>query len=239
MLLGVVNYADVFTIVEIALGTFTFLIVMSYIFEDNAAYKMLTHILLGCATAVTIMIIYRDVLRPNWVKPMSAGVRSLVSEGTWSWKMLWLLCLVPGAMWYTLYSKKYAWMSRLVFAMFIGMGAGLAFKKYLLLMVPQVTNSFRPLVALTPSGGFDWATTIHNILFTAALVSVLVYFFFTFRMESPFVRRTRAWGRWMMMICFGTLFGFTVMTRMSYLLERLRYIKTELIEGVFRHLGGG
>ncbi len=233
MLLAAVDYTDVFMIVQIAVGTLTFLVVMSYIFKDNAAYKMLTHILLGCATAVTIMVVFKNVLRPNWWRPMSTGVRTVLNEGKWDWKVLWLLCLVPGAMWYTLYSKKHAWMSRLVFAMFIGMGAGLAFKKYLLLIVPQVTKSFRPLIVLTATGGFDWATTIRNILFTAALVSVLVYFFFTFRAESPLVKRTRAWGRWMMMICFGTLFGFTVMTRMSYLLERLWYIKTKLIEGVF------
>jgi hypothetical protein len=232
MPLAVVDYTDPYMIVQIAVGTLTFLIVMSYVFEDNAAYKMLTHILLGCATAVTIMILYKNVLRPNWVEPVRQGVGNL-AKGKWDPKLFWLLCLVPGAMWYTLYSKKRAWMSRLVFAMFIGMGAGLAFKKYLLLIVPQVTKSFRPLIALAPGGGLDWGTTIHNTLFTAALVSVLVYFFFTFRSESPLLRRTRAWGRWMMMICFGTLFGFTVMTRMSYLLERLRYIKIELIQGIF------
>ncbi|MBN1919154.1 MAG: hypothetical protein JW889_14710, partial [Verrucomicrobia bacterium] len=78
--------------------------------------------------------------------------------------------------------------------------------------------------------------TIKNLLFTATLVCVLVYFLFTFRGEMTLVSHTRTYGRWMMMICFGTLFGFTVMTRMSYFLERLNYVKTELIEGVFKAL---
>jgi hypothetical protein len=136
-------------------------------------------------------------------------------------------------MWYTLYFKKLEWMSRIIFGMFIGMGAGLAFKNYLLLIVPQITNSFKPLVVLTEGGRIDLATSINNVLFLATLITILIYFFFTFRMEVPLVSRARGYGRWMMMICFGTLFGFTVMTRMSYFLERLRYVKIELIQSVF------
>ena len=233
---AVAEYRDAFKIIEIALGTITFLIVISYIFKDSSVYKMLNHLLLGTATAITIVVLYRSVLLPNWWKPMSQGFAGL-GEGRWNWKVLWLLCLVPGAMWYTLYFKKLEWMSKIVFGMFIGMGAGLAFKNYLLLIVPQITKSFRPIVALTETGAFDVLTSLNNILFLATLITVLVYFLFTFRMERPLVRRCRAYGRWMMMICFGTLFGFTVMTRMSYFLERLRYVKLELIEGVLK-LGG-
>jgi len=207
--------------------------VTSCLFKETSAYKMLTHILLGCATAVTIRMVSLGVLSPNWWKPMMEGFRSL-GQGVWSWKVLWLLCLVPGAMWYTLYFKKLEWMSKIIFGLFIGMGAGLAFKSYLLLIVPQVTDSFRALVVFGPDGRFDPSTTLRHVLFSATLVSVLVYFFFTFRREMPLISHTRAYGRWMMMICFGTLFGFTVMTRMSYFLERLNYVKTELIEGVFR-----
>jgi hypothetical protein len=209
--------------------------VISYLFKETSVYKMLTHILLGCATAVTIKIVAYNALGPNWWAPMAEGFRS-VGRGVWSPKVLWALCLVPGAMWYTLYFKKLEWMSKIVFGLFIGMGAGLAFKSYLLLIVPQITGSFQPLVALDETGGFDPVTTLKNVLFIATLVSVLVYFFFTFKREMPLIRHTRSYGRWMMMICFGTLFGFTVMTRMSYFLERLNYVKTELIEGVFKTL---
>jgi hypothetical protein len=111
--------------------------------------------------------------------------------------------------------------------------AGLAFKNYLLLIVPQITQSFKPLVAMR-DGAFDWGATVKNLLFTATLVCVLVYFLFTFRKEVTLVTPARTYGRWMMMICFGTLFGYTVMTRMSYFLERLNYVKTELIEGVLK-----
>jgi hypothetical protein len=227
----VTQYTDPFKIAEVMLATITFLIVISYIFKDSSAYRMLSHLLLGAATAVTVAILYRNVLRPNWWLPMSQGFAS-VGAGKWDWKVLWLLCLVPGAMWYTLYFKKLEWMSRIIFGLFIGMGAGLAFKNYLLLIVPQITNSFKPIVALTEGGRVDVATSINNVLFLATLVTILVYFFFTFRMEVPLVNRARGYGRWMMMICFGTLFGFTVMTRMSYFLERLRYVKIELLQRV-------
>ena len=126
MLAGAAEYKDVFKIVEVVVGTITFLIVISYIFKDNSAYKMLSHLLLGAATAITIVILYRNVLVPNWWTPMSQGFSDTFASGKWNWNILWLLCLVPGAMWYTLYFKRLEWMSRIVFGMFIGMGAGLA-----------------------------------------------------------------------------------------------------------------
>ena len=230
MLAQVADYTDVFKIIEILVGTVTFLVVISYVFKETAVYRMVSHIVLGAATAVAIMVTWRDVVHPNWWLPVSKGFAGL-GRGSWDWNILWVLCLVPGLMWYTLYFKKLEWMSRIVFGLFIGMGAGLAFKNYLLLIVPQITQSFKPIVAMR-DGAFDWGATIKNLLFIATLVCVLVYFLFTFRKEVTLVTPARAYGRWMMMICFGTLFGFTVMTRMSYFLERLNYIKEELLTKV-------
>jgi len=227
----VAAYTDAFKVIEIVLGTITFIIVISYVFRDSAIYRMLSHVLLGVATAIAIVVTWRNVLEPNWWVLIDKSFGAM-GKGTMDWNFLWLLCLIPGAMWYTLYFKKLEWMSRIVFGMFIGMGAGLAFKRYLLLIVPQITQSFKPIVAIN-DGGFDALGTVKNLLFLATLMSVLIYFFFTFRMESPVFQKSRSYGRWMMMICFGTLFGYTVMTRMSYFLERLRYVKIELIQGVF------
>ncbi len=225
------TYTDAAKIIEVLIGTITFMVVISYVFKETAVYRMVNHIVLGVATGIAIMITWRDIVHPNWWLPVSQGFAS-IGEGSWNWNVLWVLCLVPGAMWYTLYFKKLAWMSRIVFGLFIGMGAGLAFKNYLLLIVPQITQSFKPLVAMR-DGAFDWGATIKNLLFTATLMSVLVYFFFTFRREIRPVNHARLYGRWMMMICFGALFGYTVMTRMSYFLERLNYVKEELLRGVF------
>jgi hypothetical protein len=60
MLLAVAEYRDAFKIIEVVVGTITFLIVISYIFKDSSVYKMLTHILLGTATAITIVVLYRS-----------------------------------------------------------------------------------------------------------------------------------------------------------------------------------
>lgn len=237
MLLGATDYSDVLTIIEIVVASAVFITVISYIFKDNAAYKMLSHILLGAATAYAIYLIWTQALRPKWWTPFSTAVLQVLG-GEFDPNVLWFFALVPGLMWYTLYTKKHAWMSRVVFGMFIGMGAGLAFKAYFLLIMPQVSNSFRPPVAIE-EGHFLLQQTIKNVLFTVTLLTVLIYFVFTLRMDTPLVDRGRTFGRWTIMICFGALFGFTVMTRMSYFLERLNYVKEELIEGVLKAAFGG
>jgi hypothetical protein len=224
-------YKDPIKIAEVVIAAVTFLVVISYIFKDNAAYKLFSHIMLGAGTGFGVYLIWAQVLKPNWWEPMAKAITALFVQGQPTWALLWILCLVPGLMWYTLYSKKLSWMSRIVFGLFIGLGAGLAFKTYFLLIMPQVKDSFRSLLVFD-DGAFHIQETIKNLLFTGTFVTVLIYFIFTLRMETPFVQRGRIFGRWMIMICFGTLFGYTVMTRMSYFLERLDYVRVELFQKV-------
>jgi hypothetical protein len=226
----VTHYTDGIKIAEVVIASVTFLVVISYIFKDNAAYKLFSHIMLGAGTGFGVYQIWAQVLKPNWWDPVKLGVTVLFTRGDVTVNLLWILCLVPGLMWYTLYSKRLSWMSRIVFGLFIGLGAGLAFKTYFLLIMPQVKDSFRPLIVI---GQHSFKDTVKNLLFTGTFVTVLIYFIFTLRMETPFVQRGRTFGRWTIMICFGTLFGYTVMTRMSYFLERLDYVRVELFQKVF------
>jgi hypothetical protein len=61
-----------------------------------------------------------------------------------------------------------------------------------------------------------------NWVFVIALMSVMTYFFFSFKQRTAKgVAQFSTVGRWTLMIGFGAIFGNTVMTRMSFLLDRL------------------
>lgn len=69
-----------------------------------------------------------------------------------------------------------------------------------------------------------------NWVFVATLVSVMSYFFFSFRREPSVVTGVRRLGRWLLMLGFGAFFGNTVMSRMSFLLDRLMFLVDEWIK---------
>jgi hypothetical protein len=217
-------------------GAIVTLAVFSYLAKDNPFYRLVQHAALGVMVGMAIVVTIQNVLWPNWLKPIVQGING---QGP-SLGVLWFLALIPGSLWYFQLSKKYFWVSRFVTGLFIGVAAGMAFKYWMLLIMPQIGASLKPVNpigadGLTVSSGLN---ALNNLVFIVAILTTLLYFFFSFRGESPAAQKAMRAGRIVIMICLGGMFGSTVMTRLSYLLERLRFlsedwIRDQIIRGVF------
>lgn len=79
---------------------------------------------------------------------------------------------------------------------------------------------------------------VENWVFVLTVVSVMVYFFFSFRKLAPGVGTLSKGGRYLLMIGFGAFFGNTVMTRMSFLLDRLMFLVDEWLKPFVQYLFG-
>jgi hypothetical protein len=204
-------------------GALATLALYSVLYRENPLDRFAEHIFLGLATGLGLYIVWRDVLYPMWWQELSQG----------RWPMIF--ALVAGMMYYTIYSKKLAWMSRLVMMTMMGLGAGLAFRAFFGTFMPQIGASFKPLIVVQSAagGGTDVGGSIFasftNILFLVTLVTVMLYFFFSFEHKNAGVRRAASIGRWLMMIAFGAMFGSTVMARMSLFIGRLDFLFREWI----------
>ena len=132
--------------------------------------------------------------------------------------LVYLLPMLFGLGFYTIYSKRYNWISRVVISFSLGYGGGLAFKGFFAEFIPQVVSSFKPLYV--PG---DLAAGLNNVVFTVTLLCVMTYFFFSVEHDRPVIKQASAGGRWLMMISFGAFFGATIMARMSLLIERLQF----------------
>lgn len=148
----------------------------------------------------------------------------------------WALAFVIGAMFYTVFLPGLAWMNRYALGLLMGLEAGIAIKGFVLVMFPQIIASFKPL------------TSFNNIVYMLVLACVMVYFFFIFEQNHPAVRGTAQAGRWFLMICFGVIFGNTIMGRLSLFIERLQFLwydwfiealPDKAAEPLVRYLGGG
>ncbi len=193
--------------------------ILSLVFKENKFYRLFEHIFLGLALGYDVYITISAVLKPQFWDP-------LVHDGQWA-----LVMTVPlGLMFYTIYTPRFSWMSRLIFGVFFGLAAGTIFRDFSNRFIPQVTKSFKPLVPPPPVPGDTHALlhqvsfVLNNTLFLVILVSVLFYFFFAFEQKNRAVRGTAQLGRWILMFAFGAIFGSTIMTRMALLIDRMYYL---------------
>lgn len=192
-----------------AIGTIA---LFSFVYRENKIYRLFEHIFIGLAAGYLIRTIWKDVLYKQWWTPMVYG-------GQWPW----VFVLFLGALFYTMYSKKYNWMSRVSIGILLGLVSGQIFQQTINDYVPQIRSSFKPLYHVTPrplSLETPLGTWLNNFIFIVIVLSVLVYFFFSFEQKNKVVAGTARFGRLMMMFGFGAIFGSTVMARMALVIDR-------------------
>ena len=189
------------------IAAFFTLAALSFLYRDNKIYKLAEHIFVGLAAGYYLAIEFHQVFRPNLWDP-------LAREGR-------LVMLVPLGLTFLLFTRlipRIASLSRIPMAILIGAYAGLAaigFAQGDLL--PQIGANMVPLW----TGSL--ATSAQNWILLVGLVASLFYFFFSVEHRgTPGV--VAKIGIYFLMVSFGASYGFTVMSRISLLLERLTFL---------------
>lgn len=189
----------------------------SILYRENKTFRFFEHVFIGLATGYGVYIVWTDTLRPKWWDPM-------VAEGRW-W---WAFALPLGSLFYFVYSRRYAWMSRIIYALFFGFAAGQAFRGFTGEFFPLIRSAINnPLVP--PPGATGWtaiSSVLNNALFLVILLSVMSYFFFSFEQRGAVARASRL-GRYLLMFSFGAIFGSTIMARMSLLIGRIYFLLSD------------
>ena len=239
---------DPWAFTTILLGGISTLAIYSFLYRENPFYRVFEHMYIGIATGLGLVISLERFVWPKLLGPIlntspatyptppqwvaqGAELTSTVDYGPMV--LLYLFPMAFGLGFYTIYSKKYSWVSRIVISFSLGYGGGLAFKGFFAEFVPQVVSSFKPLYV--PA---DIAASVNNVIFVGTLLCVMTYFFFSFEHDRPGIRQASATGRWLMMISFGAFFGATIMARMSLLIERLQFFTEQWLPN-FGKLAGG
>ncbi|MBH0177883.1 MAG: hypothetical protein HP491_08455 [Nitrospira sp.] len=198
------------------------LFIFSFLYKDNALFKLAEHLYVGVSVGYTIVKAYDTVIVHLIVKP-------IFEQGEYAL----LIPVAIGMLMLTRYVPKAAWLSRYAFAFIVGVGSGLAIPRTISsFILRQVEDTVRPLLSLAGGDGVTFSMNLLNpsssinvIIILIGVISVLFYFFFSIEHSGPgkVVART---GVIFLMIAFGAAFGYTVMARMSLLIGRL----TDLIE---------
>ena len=222
---------EILSPILIIIGAACTLGIYSILYKENKVYRFFEHLFIGLATGYTIYIAWNDVLKPKWWVPMTEG-------GKW-W---WAFALTVSLLFYTIYTKRHAWMSRLVFGLFFGFAAGQVFQGFTGEYWPLIRTAINrsPIMsasaqeALVKSGKYYWMSPIsfgiNNILYVVIIVCVMMYFFFSFEQKNKIVSGTSRWGRYLLMFAFGSIFGNTIMARMSLLIGRMYFLIHDFLQ---------
>lgn len=147
------------------------------------------------------------------------------------WVLYIFISVLLGLMFITRFFPKHAWLSRFPMAYTIGIGVGmgtpLSFQSQIM---QQVQASFIPMLVRN-GNGIDWLATFGNLSLVIGTLTVLYYFFFSFKKEDAASRGATKIGIAYLMIGFGASFAFTIMARVSLLIGRINFLQDEWIQG--------
>jgi len=207
-------------------AAFLTLSLFSFLYRDNAFYKLAEAIFIGMSAAYWMVVGFWSVIVPN-------VFGNLVPNFVRSWSMpgleatepnlIYIVPLILGVMLLWRLSPKGGWISRWPLALFIGVFAGLKMIQFIQAdFLNQVRNTIVPLVA-KEGGTWDLSTSLWNIVSVFGTLACLTYFFFSFEHKGVVGKVARV-GTWILMITFGAMFGYTVMGRITLLTGRLEFL---------------
>jgi hypothetical protein len=192
-------------------GVFMTLGLMSFAIGENPFYRLVEHLYVGVASAHSLIM--------GWENLQNNAFTPMMQDG----EIIKIVPVILGVLLYARFIKGQLWLSRIPMAALVGIGAGLTIRGTITAeIVNQINASLIPL------------TSINNIIIVVGVITVLMFFYFTRKDTNPVFNYSGTFGRYIMMIAFGALFGNAAMGRMSLMIGRLRFLLIEWLG-----LGGG
>jgi hypothetical protein len=210
------------------------LMILSFLYKDNAFYKFAEHLFVGVSAAYWMVVGFWTTLIPNLVARLwpshMGGILPSATANRPEW--MYVIPLVFGILMLARLSPKASWLSRWAMAFVIGFAAGTNFTRYLQSdFVSQINSSitsvYQPGLSVMGTVG----DVFSKIVIVAGLLGSLIYFYFSKEHKGAFGRAAR-FGIWVLMAAFGATFGYTVMARVSLLTGRMDFL-IKWIGGIF------
>jgi hypothetical protein len=251
-----------FLLLKLTVGALATIGLYSVLYKENKVYRFFEHLFLGLAVGFSLVALWKETLYVQWWQKMmgtpgSPGVEEV--QGMW----LYAVLLPIGLMGYLVFNKKHNWMSRIPIGVILGAWSGQQVLNWWTTYGPQISGSFMTILPTTWSsvrmparqalvGGnvvpvppevmaqinanVYPTQALNNLIFLVTLLSALSYFLFSYELKGKFMNAFNTYGRWMLMIGFGCIFGSTVMARFALVIDRMSFIFVEWVRaagGVF------
>jgi hypothetical protein len=188
------------------------LAVFSFLYRDNPFYKFAEHLVVGVSAGYWMVLLYHQTLKQR-------AFANIFTKGQW-W---YIIPIILGIMMWTRLVRKWSWVSRYSLAMVIGIGAGAAIPLEMKAKIIEQLNGSVDLVSQMHAARSTLAMGVNGVIILIGIITGLIYFYFSkaHKGATGFLARI---GIGMLMIGFGASFGFTVMARISLLIQRVQFL---------------
>lgn len=193
------------------------LAVFSFLYKDNPFYKFAEHLMVGVSAGYWVIILWYTVVIPKMWQPLTAG------------RWYYGIPVVLGLLMWARFSRKWSWVSRYPLAFYIGVSTGVAIPLEMKAKIIEQLNGSVDLVTTMYATQASGMTVVNNILILIGIIAALVYFFFS-KAHTGATGGIAKFGIGVLMVGFGASFGFTVMARVSLLIERLQFLLFEWLK---------
>ena len=183
--------------------------IYSFLYRDNPWYRFTESVFVGISAGYWVVVLFFENFHGKfWV-------------GREEEPMLWVGAVL-GLMMLMRLIPKVGWIARWPLAFIVGATSGLWMMNYLTSnAMSQVQSTIMPLFG--EGYGASTGEIVGNIIIVVGTFAGLIYFFFSKEHKGAFGATARV-GIWGLMITFGAMFGYTVMSRMSLLIGRVDFI---------------
>lgn len=209
------------------------LAIFSFLYKDNAIYKVAESVVVGVSAGYAMVIGFWDMIVPNLLgKLVPVFVQTHFLPGMTDTSVNWLY-IVPAVFGILLLMRlapKGQWLSLWALAFIVGTTAAIRMVGYIEGdFLSQINATVKPIYQVVEgaNGSVDtystiWAS-IRQFTLLIGVLACLTYFFFSVEHKGVVGGVARV-GIWFLMITFGAAFGFTVMGRIALLAARFEFL---------------
>ncbi|MBM3325578.1 MAG: hypothetical protein FJY65_01140 [Calditrichaeota bacterium] len=202
------------------------LMILSFLYKDNPAYKIAEHLFIGVAAGYGLAVEYFNVFKPNLQDPLLAGR---------DWWLLFPLAL--GLLMFTRFTEKWSWISRWPLAYMVGIYSGMAvigftegdlMRQIEASLIPPISTPAVKAFIAAP-GFLPLLNALASPIIVFGLICILLYFFFSLEHKGTAGAFAKV-GTGLLMVGFGAGYGYTVMTRFALLIDRFYFLMSDWLK---------
>jgi hypothetical protein len=198
-------------LIATTVSAFITLAIFSFLYKDNPFYKAAEHLAVGLSAGYWVLLLWYNVAIPNIYQKFAIG----------QWWYIFPTFL--GILMWTRLARKTVWISRYPLAFYIGIATGVAIPLEMRAKIIEQLNGSVQLISYWHNPNAVFTASLNNTLILLGVVTGLIYFFFS-KEHKGVTGLAAKFGIGVLMIGFGAAFGFTVMARVSLLIQRVQFL---------------
>ena len=200
------NSLNPLDLVGVWVGVFVTLMVLSFLYKENAFFRLTEYVFTGLASgyafAASLRLFVNQALDPIFL------------DGN----LTFIVPVVLGSLFYAQFTKKYSALYRVPLSLSIGYGLGVTiWSVFAEFFVRQITATMVPIVT------GDALVTLDNVVLVVGTISALSYFILHREQKGVWGGFTRV-GKYFILATLGAVFGSTVLGRMAVIIQRVQFV---------------